>query len=927
MRQYAQFKAAHPGCLLFFRIGDFYELFDDDAVTVHRALGLTLTQRTEGVPMAGVPFHAVEGYLRRLIDQGFRVAVCEQMEDAAQAKGVIRRDVTRVLTPGTLVDESLLDESRSNLLGAIVLSGEGDATAGCLALAEVSTGSFTLHRLPAGRVLDELARLAPNELLVADESSSVEQHPLIAEHASRHGCAITTRPGWTFRPRDAARLLREAFGVSSLNGFGLDDGDPLVAPAGAVVRYLQETQGETQGATAGGTSAAAQAQRGPRRSPLRPPRLIEQRSHLLIDATSLRTLEIERTLRSGGTEGSLLAMMERPRTAMGKRLLRHWLCAPLAERAAIEARQRMVGALVADGECARSLSTLLGAVQDVARIAGRAALGRATPRDVVALGRSVSGLAALLELLDRRPAFSSLREQLAAGHETLTPLASRIAKECVEEPPPHLREGGLFRDGVDAALDESRRLQRDAGSWLSEYQRTLIDQTAIPSLKVAFNRVFGYYIEVTNAHSAKVPASFVRRQTLRGAERYITPELKSHEDRVLSAESRAIEREKDLFESLCAVISDAAGFLAAFAEAVGTLDVLAALAEHARRHRCVRPRIVEEPVLRVIQGRHPVLDRMLGTAFIPNDCLLRWTPHAQPPVAGASDPADGAPSELAEGEQEVQASLALITGPNMAGKSTFIRQVALLVLLAHVGAFVPAEEAVIGLCDRIFTRIGASDELHAGQSTFMVEMTETANILHHATARSLVVLDEIGRGTSTLDGLSLAWAIAETLADRGARTLFATHYHELTGLADRQRSVTNLQVAVREWGDEIVFLHRIEPGRTDRSYGIHVARLAGLPASTLARAEELLDTLAVQTQPQAIDRAPTLAPRDGQLSLFTEYLPHPAIDRLRSLSIDRMTPLEAFDLLRGLVAQAAGRTQPNLPATEEKRRSGSDAEC
>jgi len=894
MRQHAQFKAAHPGCLLFFRIGDFYELFDDDAVAVHRALGLTLTKRTEGVPMAGVPFHAAESYLRRLVDQGFRVAVCEQMEDPAQAKGVIRRDVTRVLTPGTLVDESLLDENRANLLGAVVLAGEGRDAAGTLALAEVSTGAFTLHRLPAGSVVDELARLAPNELLVPEGPSEGTAagglHPLLEQFTSRYDCAITRRPAWTFRPRDAAPLLREAFGVATLRGFGLEQEESLLAPAGALVRYLQETQGGGAGATK-------------RLSHLRPPRLVEQTRHLLIDASTLRSLEIERTLRSGGTEGSLLSSMERPHTAMGKRLMRQWLCAPLAELAAIDRRQRMVGALAADGEFAKALAAVLASVQDVARIAGRAALGRATPRDVVALGRSVAGLSSLLEILEQRPAFAELRQQLVAGQITLGPLAARIAQECVEEPPIHLREGGLFREGVDSSLDEARLLQRDAGTWLSEYQRALAEETQIPSLKVGFNRVFGYYIEVTNAHGAKVPPTFSRRQTLRGAERYITPELKRYEDKVLSAESRAIERERSLFESLCTAVSEAASTIAEFAEAIGTLDVLAALAEHARRHRCVRPKVVEESVLHIVQGRHPVLDRTLGTSFVPNDCRLGAAPDA---TLAAARSEGGEPSGVPTSQTITPASLALITGPNMAGKSTFIRQVALLVLLAHVGAFVPAEQAVIGLCDRIFTRIGASDELHAGQSTFMVEMTGTANILHHATSRSLVVLDEIGRGTSTLDGLSLAWAIAESLAERGSRTLFATHYHELTGLAERLPSVTNLQVAVREWGEEIVFLHRIEPGRTDRSYGLHVARLAGLPPTTLARAAELLDTLAVQTRPQAIDPAPIAPARDGQLSLFTEYLPHPVIARIRSLAIDRVSPLEAFDLLRSLVAEVAG---------------------
>ncbi|MFO0874651.1 MAG: DNA mismatch repair protein MutS [Phycisphaerales bacterium] len=954
MRQYFRFKAEHPGCLLFFRMGDFYEMFDEDAIAAHRALGITLTERTKGVPMAGVPHHAGENYLRRLVEQGFRVAVCEQMEDPAQAKGVVERAVMRVLTPGTLVDEALLDESRPNLLGSVVLvdepaagagrrdtrprqdhdaardaeggaDGAADRTSGVLALAEVSTGAFTLHRLPRGRVLDELVRLAPNELLCVEG----EPHALLRRFVSLHGAALTARPAWTFRTREAAEALREQFRVASLDGFGLAADDPAIGAAGALVRYLRETQapgasegdrarpghGEgARGATIAGTGGAvAAAPSAPRLAHLRPPRLVETSRHLAIDATSLRSLEIERTMRTGGVDGSLLATMQRCRTPMGKRLLRQWLCFPLCEREAIESRQRCVAALVDDRPFAADLMERLGGVQDVARIAARAALGRATPRDLVALGRSTRRVTQIAEQLDGRPAFAEPLRRLAAVSSAVVPLAARIERECVEDPPPHLRDGGLFRDGADAALDEARGLQRDAGAWIAAYQRSLVAETEIASLKVGFNRVFGYYIEVTNAHAAKVPATFTRRQTLRGAERYITPELKAHEEKVLSAESRALERERTLFEALGAAVAGVVVALAELADVAATLDVLAALAEHAARHRCVRPTIVDSPRLRIVQGRHPVLDAALGERFVPNDCALRWDDAStgERAVEGTGigrvgpDEDPTAERDGGAGPANASASLALITGPNMAGKSTFIRQTALIVLLAHIGAFVPARSATIGLCDRIFTRIGASDELHAGQSTFMVEMTETANILHHATERSLVVLDEIGRGTSTLDGLSLAWAIAETLAQRRCRALFATHYHELTGLAERLPAVANLQVAVREWNDEIVFLHRILPGRSDRSYGIHVAKLAGLPATTVRRAEQLLETLAVQTEPRAID--PTPPPRAGaQLALFTEYLPHPALERLRRIELDRLTPLQAFDVLRALHDEAGG---------------------
>jgi len=887
MRQYFGFKQAHPGCLLLFRMGDFYECFDEDAVTAHRVLGITLTQRSAGLPMAGVPFHAIEGYLRRLVEQGHRVAICEQVEDPAQAKGIVERAVTRVLTPGTLVDELLLDEGRPNYLGALALRDESEGISGVLALAEISTGLFTLHRLPPGQVIDELARLAPAELLHV-ETSAIEPGPhdavaLLRSLPERLPLTLTARPAWNFRARDAVECLRRQFGVATLAGFGLDETDPALSVAGALLRYLEETQAPA--AEAGPASA--------RLAHLRPPRLVERSLHLAIDGASLRSLEVERTMRSGSTEGSLIAALQQCRTPMGKRLLRQWLCFPLCNRPAIEARQRCVAALVGDRDFAARLDAHLSGVQDIARIAARTALGRATPRDLVALAHSTLRLAALVDELADRPAFASETQRLAGSLAVVGTIAREITARCVESPPAHMREGGLMRDGVDALLDEARLLQRDAGAWLSQYQVDLVERTRIPSLRVGFNRVFGYYIEVTNTHGAKVPSDFIRRQTLRGAERYITPELKNYEDKVLSAESRALDRERALFAELCEAAAAAVAAFADAAERVATIDTLASFAETAVRHRYVQPEIVDEPCLRIVQGRHPVLDRTLAERFVPNDCVLRGA-HDHNDHNDPNDPGRS-PSP------EEQASLALITGPNMAGKSTFIRQVALICLLAHTGSFVPADAAVIGLCDRIFTRIGAADELHLNQSTFMVEMTETANILHHATPRSLVVLDEIGRGTSTLDGLSLAWAIAETLARTGCRTLFATHYHELTGLADRMPEVRNLQVAVREWNDEIVFLHHIVPGRTDRSYGIHVAKLAGLPRETVARAETLLETLAVQTEPHAIDPMPVTRPPNSQLGLFTEYLNHPVVDRLRVINVERLSPLESFDLLRALV--------------------------
>jgi len=894
MRQYARFKQQHPECVLFFRMGDFYEMFDDDAVLCHKVLGLTLTQRTEGIPMAGVPYHSVENYLRRMIQAGHRVAVCEQIQDPREAApgSVVDRAVTRVVTPGTLVDESLLDESQANTIAAIQFLQSGEKSDAVLAVAELSTGRFSLIDLPADRVIDELARFRPSELIHVETADGGVPARVESIRATV-GCALTARPAWSFRLSDARDILRAHFGVTHLSGFGLSDDDPAIGPAGALLRYLQESQPHED----------QRAEASHRLSHLRPPKREATNQYVIIDAASLRSLEIERTMRSGDAAGSLLSVLQRCVTSMGRRLLRQWLCFPLRDSGLIEQRQKAVGELVREAELLDALRGEIEGVQDVARIVGRLAMLRATARDLVAMGTSVQRITQLAHLLKDWPAFAKHHQRLTELAASLGPLAQSIIDRCVETPPAHMREGGLFRDGVDAELDEARMLQRDANTWLAAYQKRLIESTNINSLKVGFNQVFGYYIEITHANSEKVPDTFSRKQTLKNAERYVTPELKEFEEKVTTAEARAIEREKALFERLCRQAAAQAAALSEFADIVAELDVLACFADVARRYGYVKPQLVQEPVLSIRQGRHPVLDRTLGERFVPNDCIL-GAPLA-PGSAGGSNAIgrssyDDPPAEPgANGVR--QSTLALITGPNMAGKSTFIRQVALIVLLAHTGSFVPAEAATIGLVDRIFTRIGASDELHTGQSTFMVEMTETANILHHATEHSLVILDEIGRGTSTLDGLSLAWAIAESLAASRPRTLFATHYHELTSLAERLANVTNLHVAVREWGspgqEQIIFLYRILPGRTDRSYGIHVAKIAGLPGDTIRRASQLLETLAVQTEGQPQRKT---AAANSQMSLFTEYLDHPVVDELRELRLDAMTPMQAFDALRRL---------------------------
>ncbi|MCC6283975.1 MAG: DNA mismatch repair protein MutS [Phycisphaerales bacterium] len=885
MRQFYAFKAKHPDCVLLFRMGDFYETFDDDAVRLSKALGLTLTQRTEGVPMAGVPYHQLENYLRRAVAAGFRVAVAEQVQDPKDAKGVVARAVTQVLTPGTLLDEGLVSDDAPVRLAAVTFVESGDEGRAGVAVAELGTGAFSVFDAPAEAVGEELARLGVNEVLYAEAGprSDGAGPPLrvrrVLESARAPG---TPRPGWHFRREEALEAIRSHYRVSSPAGFGLGDDEPCIGAIGAVLRYLGETQlAAREEARSAGAPPGLAAMAGASLAHLRPPRREDASGVCVIDSVSLRALEIERTMRGGGVEGSLLGLFvqgrTRCRTPMGKRLIREWLKRPLARAEDIDARQRRVATLVEDPRTGAALGDALERVQDVPRIGARVMLGRASPRDLVALGRSLGAWEGITSALEGATAFESHLAGLREAAEEFAPLCEAIMSRCVDAPPAHLREGGLIRDGVDAALDEMRLLQRDAGAWLAEYQARLIAEFDLPSLKVGFNSVFGYYIELPAAQARRAPDRLTRKQTLKNAERYITPELKDFEDRVTSAQARAVEREQAIFRDLCAMGAGAIGAMLTFAELASELDATLTFAEKARERSWTRPEIVAGARLEIVAGRHPVLDESLPGAFVPNDTLL-----------GGEGP-----------------SLVLITGPNMAGKSTYIRQSALIAALALAGSYVPADRASVGACDRIFTRVGADDALHQGQSTFMVEMTETANILNHAGPRSLVILDEIGRGTSTLDGLSLAWAIAERLAALRCRALFATHYHELTRLEDDLPGrVHNLNVRVRELGDEVVFLHHIEPGRTDRSYGIQVARLAGVPREVVERARAILASLSVEQERRSPGRGRGAPAGDAQLALFKEYLPHPAVGVLKEMKIESTSPLEAFETLRRLVELA-----------------------
>ncbi len=909
MRQYMAFKAQHPGCVLLFRMGDFYELFDDDAVTVSKALGLTLTERSAGIPMAGMPHHSVEPYIRRLVEQGFRVIIADQIENPKYAKGVVERAVTRVITPGTLIDEPLLDDTMPSVLGCVAFLSAGDDPAtdpesrAAAAVIELSTGRFGVFACSAMELADELTRRGVRELLVAQNGDG-ELPARATKLGETLDVPLTGKPGWQFRADEAVQVLRAHFGVTTLAGFGFTDDDPVVPAAGVILGHLRQAHlAAHQGNLAHKPGATEAAQVLARRSlaHVAPPMREDSTPVLRLDATSLRALEIERTVRSNSVDGALLGVFlhgrgTAPRTAMGRRLLRDWLCAPPVDRTIIEARHAAVATCFEDHRMARELGEALSRVQDLPRIGARISLGRATPRDIVAMGQSLGAIGAVAQTLDRAPALAAYQSTLEEVHTALEQIAARIAATCVDAPPAHMREGGLIRDGIDTELDEARSLRTSAGEWLNEYQAKLIADHDLPSLKVGYNRVFGYYIELPAAQATRAPAIFTRKQTLKNAERYITPELKGFEDKVLTAEDRAVARELALFLELCDLIGAHIGAIRVLSETLAELDVLLSFALHAHKANWVRPVMTDEPNLSINQGRHPVLEQSLDGRFVPNNIAL-----------GAA---------LQDGDEPLP-RLALITGPNMAGKSTSIRQVALIVILAHAGSFVPATSATIGLTDRLFTRIGADDALHAGQSTFMVEMIETARILHGATPRSLIVLDEVGRGTSTLDGLSLAWAITEHLSgldrdDTNAtpRTLFATHYHELTDLADQHSArIQNLHVAVKEWtgasGEpELVFLHRIEPGRSNRSFGVHVARLAGLPRGVVNRAAILLDSLSVSHDTAAV-RSRSDAPSTGahnadQLPLFTEYLPHPVIEEIKQLDLTTLSPMEAFDRLRAL---------------------------
>ena len=852
MRQYLAAKEQVPHALLFFRLGDFYELFYEDAVTASRELEITLTSRSkekgEGVPMCGVPYHAAEGYIARLLQKNFRVAICEQMEAPGPGKKLVRREITRIVTPGTATESNVLRSKENNYLAAATLDGE---RAG-LAWVDLSTGEFRSTEMAAAELLALIEQCGARELLVSEKL-----RPLGDDLAGLR-ILLTEVEAWTHETAYADQLLREHFQLLSLDGCGLAEKPLAVGCAGALLHYLRDTQ----------KSALDH---------LEVPSFLDRGNDLVLDAVTIRNLELLEPIFSqdldGNRKATLIATIDRTHTSMGARLLRRRVLRPSRDLAEIETRLEAVAEMAASTIVRGELNTLLAAVLDLERLLARLTLGSAGPREMVAIAKSLEQTPALRAHLKECSAarLCELRERL----DDIPPLREYIRQALMDEPAANLNDGGVVRDGFHEGLDELRDISRNAKKYLAEIEVRERARTGISSLKVRFNNVFGYYIEISKANLANVPADYDRKQTLVNAERFITPELKELEAKILEAQERMLVIEREIFDQVRVAALKEAARIKRSAAAIAELDVTVGFATLATESGYTRPRFSAEGVLRIEGGRHAVIEKLMRDAsdrFIPNDLYL---------------------------DKEKQ-FLAIITGPNMGGKSTYLRQTALISLLAQLGSFVPADSALLPLVDRIFTRIGAADNLARGRSTFMVEMTETAAILNTATADSLILLDEIGRGTATYDGLALAWGVAEYINHRiGAKTLFATHYHELTVLAERLPGVVNLQVRVKESGDKIIFLRRVEPGAADRSYGIEVARLAGLPQSLILRAREILKLHEKAETKVSEEIAPSRSKPSMQIQLF-EPVTHSIAERIREINLDELRPIDALQLLSEL---------------------------
>ncbi len=860
MRHYLEIKADYQDPVLFFRRGDFYEMFMEDAVLASRVLGITLTSRNKGdedaVPLCGIPFHSSQSYIAKLVANGHKVAICEQVEDPKQAKGIVKREVVRVVTPGLVTDTDTLEPKENNYLLAVASEGEFYG----VAHVDITTGEFRVTQVEGrSQVESELGSLRPREILLADSESG---HAVQKQFARvLDGMMLNLLPDWVFETEYAADQLTTFFGVSGLQSFGCQELPLAQQAAAAVLFYLQRTQKDEL-------------------RHIRPLQTYHTRQFMVLDDATRRNLELTATLQEGKKRGSLLGVLDRTVTAMGGRMLRHWIHYPLIDQEQILKRQAAVAELLDDSLRRIELIELLDGVYDLERLNSKIAMASANAKDVAALRTSLQRLPRIHDQLDGL--YGAYLKELRDRIDLMPELVALLEKAIVDDPPFVLRDGGIIRDGYDDELDELRTISREGKGWIARLEQEERERTDISTLKVKYNKVFGYFIEITNRHLDRIPEDYQRKQTLSNAERFITPKLKEYEDKVLGAEERLVELEYNLFQQVRLQVSAEGRRIQQSADALAALDALMALADLAHDRNYVRPTIDDSGVLNIEAGRHPVVEGMpLKEAFVPNDVAL-------------------------DNEKN---QLLIITGPNMAGKSTYMRQVALITLMAQIGSFVPAEKARIGVVDRIFTRVGASDNLAKGESTFMVEMNETANILRHATNRSLVILDEIGRGTSTFDGVSIAWAVAEYLHDNAkvaAKTLFATHYHELTDLALTRDRVKNFNIAVKEWNDQIIFLRKIVTGGASRSYGIQVGRLAGLPEAVIKRAKEILHNLEAgefvrSGEPRLGEsrNKPKKQP-SSQLSLFNNDAESLIRTKLEAANLSTMTPLEAMNLLNEL---------------------------
>ena len=864
MQQYLQTKEEYPDCILFYRLGDFYEMFFDDAITASKELEITLTGKNCGLeeraPMCGVPYHAVDSYLNRLVSKGYKVAICEQMEDPKLAKGIVKRDVIRIVTPGTNLDMQALDETKNNYIMSIVYIADRFG----LSVADVTTGEYMVTEIESsGKMMDELTKFMPSEI-ICNEAFYMSGMNL-DDLKNRLGITIYSLDAWYFDDALCRKTLMEHFQVKSLQGLGLEDYDCGMIAAGALLKYLEETQKNSLSHLSRLTTYTTG-------------------NYMVLDSSTRRNLELVETLREKQKRGSLLWVLDKTKTAMGARTLRKYVEQPLIDKASIKKRQDAIEELKNNAICREEIREYLGPVYDLERLVGKITYQSANPRDLIAFQSSLSMLPPIKCILEDMQ--SELLKEIYGEMDTLEELCTLVKEAIMEDPPLAMKEGGIIREGYNEEVDRLRRAKSDGKGWLAELEAKEREKTGIKNLRIRYNKVFGYYLEVTNSFKNLVPDYYVRKQTLANAERYIIPELKELEDTILGAEDRLCALEYELY---CEVRNKIAGEILRIqttAKAIAKLDVIASLALVAERNNYVRPKINEKGVIDIKDGRHPVVEKMIpNDMFICNDTYL----------------------------DDKKNRISIITGPNMAGKSTYMRQTALIVLMAQIGSFVPASSANIGLVDRIFTRVGASDDLASGQSTFMVEMNEVANILRNATSKSLLILDEIGRGTSTFDGLSIAWAVVEHISNSkllGAKTLFATHYHELTELEGKIDNVNNYCIAVKEKGDDIVFLRKIVKGGADKSYGIQVAKLAGVPDSVINRAKEIVEELvnaditarvkeiAVQGENQKKKPQKKLDEVDlAQFSLFDTVKDDDVLKELKELDISHMTPIDAMNKL------------------------------